>query len=260
VARDSSLGKTAELVRKRDRRRRRIQLGGVAFLALVVALAAGYQFWLRDSSLFEIRELEIRGLADETGQREEIVKTIRLAADDMTTLHLEQSDLEDDLGRFPRVESATIDADIPNRAIVTVKLREDGSVFGSGSEALLIATDGTVLGSADQADGGLPTIKNGEPPEGGRLDGTALSQAVVLGAAPAEIKSFVKSSDSGGNGVEVTLSNGLRLRFGDASAIDEKWRAAASVIADPELSGAGYVDLTVPRRPAVGGVEATTEG
>jgi hypothetical protein len=57
----------------------------------------------------------------------------------------------------------------------------------------------------------------------------------------------------------VVLSNGLVLLFGDASRAIEKWKAAASVIADPELSGADYVDLSVPRRPAVRDAEATGE-
>jgi hypothetical protein len=37
-----------------------------------------------------------------------------------------------------------------------------------------------------------------------------------------------------------------------------KWAAAARVLADLEASGASYVDLRIPGRPAVGGLEAET--
>jgi len=60
--------------------------------------------------------------------------------------------------------------------------------------------------------------------------------------------------------VEVTLSNGLVLAFGDPTQIDLKWRAAAAVIADPGLTDAVYVDLAVPRRPAVRTTASDVEG
>jgi hypothetical protein len=125
-------------------------------------------------------------------------------------------------------------------------------VFGDGADALLIASDGTVLGSPGDMVDQLPLVGSGDPPRDGRLDGRALEQAVVLGAVPRELRSYVDRSDFGRDGVEVTLSNGLVLLFGDSTKAEQKWKAAASVIADPGLTDAGYVDLSVPRRPAVG--------
>lgn len=252
MARKTSLKQTAELARVRARKRRRAWFTISAVLALGLVLAAGYQFWLRDLSLFEIRDLQVRGVTAGTREGDEITAAVERAAGQMTTLHLDPELLEQELAGFARVGSSAIEADFPNGATVTVSLRSDGSVLGSGPDALLIATDGTVLGVAGEAKGDLPLIADGERPDGARLEGPALAQALVLGAAPGEIRSFVDRSEFGGNGVKVTLSNGLVLLFGDATAIDQKWRAAASVISDPELSEASYVDLSVPRRPAVG--------
>ena len=190
-------------------------------------------------------------MVTDTDEGRQIDSAVRLDMDQMTTLHDRQELLDEEMSRFPRVESATIRTSFPNSATVTVIERGDGSIFGEGSQALLIATDGTVLGSpGDQVDY-LPLIEAGDPPEGDRLTGRALNQALVLGAAPREPKAYVKSSKYGPDGVKVTMSNGLTLIFGDATEADEKWRSASTVIADPTVPSTSYVDLTIPRRPAV---------
>ena len=53
------------------------------------------------------------------------------------------------------------------------------------------------------------------------------------------------------DGVQVLFENGLVMLFGDPSHADQKWRAAAALIADPNFDTSSYVDLSVPRRPAV---------
>jgi len=222
-------------------------------VVLAIVLFAGYTYWLRDSSLVAIKNLEVRGLTTHTDEGSQIMGAVEAATGEMTTLHVQPELLDEELARFPRVASSEISADFPNSATVTVNLRGDGSVFDTGSDALLIATDGTVLGTAGAGTDSLPEIATGDPPSGDQLEGRALTQALILGAVPVELRSFVEKSDYGKGGVEVTMSNGLVLLFGDAALADQKWRAAAAVIADPELIGASYVDLTVPRRPAVRG-------
>lgn len=227
-----------------------------AFLVIAaLALFATYQYWLRDSSLVEIRNLTVNGVSSHTEEGDQITGAIDLAAGEMTTLHLRPEVLDEELSRFPRVQSASIKADFPNGATVTVVQRGDGSVFDTGADKLLIATDGTVLGTAGAGTENLPRIEAGDPPSGSKVDGRTLTQALVLGAVPAELRSFVESSDFGKDGVEVTMSNGMVLLFGDASKSDQKWKAAASVISDPEVPSTSYVDLSVPRRPAVRGID-----
>ena len=80
-----------------------------------------------------------------------------------------------------------------------------------------------------------------------------LEQALVLGAAPAPIRPCVEGSSYGESGVDVTLRSGIELRFGDATRAEQKWRAAATVLADPSITALDYVDLHSPGRPAVWG-------
>jgi len=55
--------------------------------------------------------------------------------------------------------------------------------------------------------------------------------------------------------VEVTLTTGMELFFGDDSKVVRKWRAAVAVLADPEVTALDYVDLQAPNRPSYGGSE-----
>lgn len=260
--------RTAQLARKREQRGRSIRIFAVVAILLAIGLAAGYQFWLRDSSLVEIRDLTIRGLDPKDEEGKPITEAVRVAVGEMTTLHPKPDLLTEELARFPRVAASSVDPSFPNGATVTLTIRRDGSRMGSGAGEKLIATDGTVLGPAGDRASGLPSIAGGNPPAEGRLEGRDLAQALVLGGAPEPLRPYVESSRFGPDGVEVTVSNGMVLGFGAPVEIGEKWKAAAAVIADPEVTGAVYVDLGVPGRPAtretesVTGAEepATTEG
>lgn len=227
-------------------------------LLLGVGLAISWFTWFRDLPLFEIREVEVTGTeslssSEERKEAEALTGAVRTSLGGMTTLHVRQDELEDALARWPRVAGVQVETDFPNGATARLELREDGAVIGEGEDAVLVATDGTLLGPAGEGTETLPRL-GGEPPPDDRtgLGGPRLSQAIVLGAVPTEIRPFVAGSRIGEQGIEVELSNGLLLIFGDDSKPSAKWKAATTVIADPELAGAGYVDLTVPWRPAVG--------
>jgi cell division septal protein FtsQ len=99
----------------------------------------------------------------------------------------------------------------------------------------------------------VPQLPLSEPPKGGQLAGSALQQARVLAATPAALRPYVASSHYGESGVDVELTSGIELRFGDAAQAEKKWKAAAAVLADPKLTTLDYVDLHAPGRPAVGG-------
>ncbi len=272
------VSRTTELARKRERRSFRLRLFGFIGLLLILILAATYQFWLRDSSLVGIKNLKVEGISTKDAEGKQIDQAVRTAMGEMTTLHVQPDLLDQELARFPRVAGAEIETKPPDSATVTLDIRKDGAIYGEGPDALLIATDGTVLGppssdeetlphmveSAPSGDSGDKSDESPEPtPKAGELlTGHALAQALVLGLVPAQIAPYVTESRMTADGVEVELSDGLVLLFGDASHADQKWRAAVSLIADPTFDTSSYVDLTVPRRPAVSSGaegEATTE-
>lgn len=250
--RRNPVSRTAEIARRRERRGRILRLTLFAGVVAALALLAGYQFWLRDSSLVAVKDLTVRGLDPDDDRDRPVAEATRLAVEQMTTLHPRPDLLKEELSRFPQVADVRIDTSFPNAATVTVTTRRDGATIGSGAGQQLVATDGTLLGPAGDRGADLPEIRStGEIPETGRLEGQDLAQALVLGGVPGKLRTYLDYSREGPGGVEVTLSNGLVLAFGDPTLIDQKWRAAAAVLADPGLTDAVYVDLTVPRRPAV---------
>lgn len=128
------------------------------------------------------------------------------------------------------------------------------SVIGTGSSAVGVSAQGAVLSwLPPPKESTLPRLPLSEPPKSGRLAGTALQQARVLGAIPAGLRPYVERSYYGESGVDVILDSGIELRFGDASQARKKWRAAAAVLADPSVTALDYVDLHAPGRPAIWG-------
>jgi hypothetical protein len=129
------------------------------------------------------------------------------------------------------------------------------AVIGTGSNAVAVAADGTVLVGLPppKEDSSLPKLPLETPPKGPRLQGSALEQARVLGATPSGLRSYVEGSYFGESGVDVNLSSGIELRFGDSTQAARKWRAAVAVLADPSVTALDYVDLHAPGRPAIGG-------
>ena len=128
------------------------------------------------------------------------------------------------------------------------------AVIGSGEEAVAVAADGALMRWYPVPEtSSLPRLPLAEPPANGKLGGPVLEQARVLGAAPPELRRYVERSYYGESGVDVILDGGIELRFGDDSDAVRKWKAAAAVLADPEVEALDYVDLHAPRHPSIGG-------
>jgi hypothetical protein len=90
-------------------------------------------------------------------------------------------------------------------------------------------------------------------------DATALASAAIAGAAPAELRARIKEvGEDGRLGQVAQLREGPEVIFGDTTRLRAKWAAASRVLADLEASGASYVDVRIPGRPAAGGLPAET--
>lgn len=131
---------------------------------------------------------------------------------------------------------------------------EPTAMIGSGENAVAVAANGAILAWLPAPkEGSLPQLPLETPPEGRRLQGPVLEQALVLGAAPAALRPYVEGAYYGESGVDVNLDSGVELRFGGATGAARKWRAAAAVLADESVTTLDYVDLHSPRHPAIGG-------
>lgn len=128
------------------------------------------------------------------------------------------------------------------------------ATIGSESEAVAVGPQGQILiWRTLPEDVQLPQLPLDAVPPSGRLAGPVLAQARVLGAAPATLRPYIESSYYGESGVDVILRGGIELRFGDATQAEAKWKAVAAVLADASITELGYVNVTAPNRPSVGG-------
>jgi len=130
------------------------------------------------------------------------------------------------------------------------------ATIGEGAEATGVSGDGSLVRWLPlPEDPQLPRLPIGEPPKGGQVGGPVLEQVHVLAAVPDALRPFVASSYHGESGVDVELTTGIELRFGDDTQAKRKWRAAAAVLADPAVTALDYVDLHAPGKPSFSGSE-----
>jgi len=132
------------------------------------------------------------------------------------------------------------------------------ATIGEGEGAIGVAANGALVRTLPlPEEPPLPRLSLEAPPKkGGRVKGPALEQVHVLAAVPSELRPYVESSGYGEDtGVVVTLTTGIELIFGDDSQVAKKWRAATAVLANPEVTALGYVNLQAPSRPSYGGSE-----
>jgi cell division protein FtsQ len=219
----------------------------LALAVIALALAAGYFFWLRDSSLVAVDEVKIKGLTSLTDP--DAAAALESAAGRMTTLHVELDELGRSVAGYPTIKSLSASPSFPNGLEITVVERPPVAVAGD----VPVAADGTLLPDVDVGREPLPAIDVSVADGGGTLDGAAREQAVVMGAAPEPLVGVIERSTTSDTGIEVELTNGIMLRFGDAARAEAKWEAAARILADPGLTSLTYIDLRIPDRPAVGG-------
>lgn len=232
----------------------RMRRRALLVLAVCAVLAAGFQFWLRDSPLVAVESVKVTGLTTKDAPR--VRAALTSAAHTMTTLHVDQANLERAIAAYPVVRRLEVKADFPHGLEIHVLEHRPAAMVGG----LPVAGDGTILRGLP-AEGRLPEI---ELPAG-KLDGdrltdpAALHAARVAGGAPAPLRGRLERIDlRADQGIVVELRDGPELIFGDARHLRAKWVAAVRILADPEAAGASYIDVRLPGRPAAGGLPAET--
>jgi cell division protein FtsQ len=222
-------------------------------LAVCLVLAAGFQFWLRDSPLVAVADVTVTGLTTKDAPR--VKAALASAAHTMTTLHVDQDELERAIAAYPVVRTLHVRADFPHGLAIHVVEHRPAALVGG----LPVAGDGTILRGLP-VEGRLPKIDARGKLDGDRLsDPAALHAARVAGGAPAPLRGRLERIDvRSEEGIVVELRDGPELIFGDARHVRVKWIAAVRILADREAAGASYIDVRLPGRPAAGGLPAET--
>ena len=102
----------------------------------------------------------------------------------------------------------------------------------------------------------LPEISAKALPGGSHASDPDVRHAVaVLSAAPPVLRARVRRVYVGERGWTLPLRNGPVLYLGGSERLAAKWAAIVAVLADPTSTGATYLDVRLPERPAAGGLE-----
>jgi cell division septal protein FtsQ len=244
------LGDLLRLTRRMVRRTRLRRWLAVAIGGL--ALLVGAWLAVRDSPLVSVDKVQIRGVHGIEAANVEAA--LIDAAQRETTLHVQMGPLLAAVAPFHVVRELRVSTSFPHGMRITVIERLPvATLVAAGGLRTAVAADGTLLGSQLA---GAPTPQLAVPalPTGRVADPQTLDQLSVLGAAPAPLARRAARVSIGAAGITVAMRNGPTILFGDATRPHAKWASATRVLADPTSSGASYIDVRIPDRPAAGGL------
>lgn len=221
----------------------------ILIVVLGLALGGGW-LWLRDSSLVAVEKVQITGV--QGANAEPIRRALRASARTMTTLDVRLDQLRMAVSPYPIVKSVSVSTHFPHGMTIHVVEQEPVGAVTVDGRTIAIAPDGTLLPGVPAA--GFPAIPLKVPPGGSRVSDPAGAGAVaVLAAAPRALLGHITQVTTvAGHGLVAQIQNGPSLYFGDTELLDAKWKAAVAVLADGGSSGALYIDVTDPERPAAG--------
>jgi cell division protein FtsQ len=232
---------------KKPRRRKRLLVPAVA-VALIVGWA-GYAFWFRDLSLLRVRHVEVSGLSGpEAG---DVRRALTESGRRMTTLHVRRSELMHAVEGFASVRSVTASADFPTTLHVRVEQYVPvAALVTPGGRRVAASADGTLLGSIGTSKK-VATVKVDQIPSSRLLPrGVTRTLVLALGDAPASLRPVLERAFATREAIEIPIRSGPTLYFGKPERLRAKWAAAARVLADQGSSGARFIDLRLPERPA----------
>jgi cell division protein FtsQ len=225
---------------------------GLAVVAVIVLTGGGY-FWLRESSLVAVQDVQISGVTASDGDK--VRAALEAAAKDMTTLNVREQALHEAAAPYGSVQDLQVQRDLPHTLrIRVIERRPVAALLRAGERRVPVTGNGTLLRGVT-AERDLPSVKLKTDPAGPRITDRKLLDALkVAGAAPTPLRARTDEVKVDKRGVIVDIDRGPELIFGGGEQADKKWAAAARVLAEISAQGATYLDLRVPGRVAAGGL------
>jgi cell division protein FtsQ len=233
----------------------RVRRRVLALILVMLALAAAYMLWFRDSSFVRVQHVTVTGLTGVDATRERAM--LVAAAKRMTTLHVNEDALRRALGAGATVEAVRVSTDFPHGLHIEVFEKAAVAVLQYGSERVAVGSGGVLLPDVRPIPRALPAIAVGALPSGGRLGhGRARRLVAAAAAAPTAVRNrLLRLRELPAKGLVAYLRNGPEVILGDATELRAKWTAAAAILADPMSRGASYIDVRLPDRPVAGGLD-----
>lgn len=224
-----------------------------ASLASVLALFAYGGFWVWNSPIFKISDVQVTG--NDRISTPTIVEASGLIGESMFDADL--SEVQREMYALPLVYNVSIERDWPNTIRIVVDERAAWGTWEQDGVEYTIDREGVVLGIGRGPDGG-PVIRSSE--EGSRITGDRVDYQAVdaaaelyeklpryLGATVAEV-AFTQ-----GQGVTVTTTANQVALLGDSSSIPYKLAVWAALATEAQQRRINYttIDLRYGNRPVL---------
>lgn len=221
--------------------------GGV--LALIAVIMAVVLF----SPALALKTVKVDGtkLASETA-----VQAALKPLQGKSLTQISQSQVQDLLANLPQVQSVSIEARPPSTLLVHIVERLPVAVLKNGSKYILVDPKGTQLGStSNPAAAKLPLIDGGTAAIG---QATFSAMTAVLASLPAAVRAQLQSAAAKSpDAVELTLLNGKKVVWGDASEMALKSEVLQTLLKNPPKAEPGkpepapvnVYDVSSPRHP-----------
>jgi cell division septal protein FtsQ len=222
----------------------------VAITLVVVGLATGLYLLARESSLFAVGTIDVRGAPPPVAAQ---VRAALASFQGASLVTLDGAAVDRRLAALPVVAAARYDRDFPHTLRVFVQPEQAVAVVRRGPESWLVSARGRVVSRLDR--GGRNDLPRIWTPSsvtvslGGMVDGSS-ARAVTAAAALSGfvLRRHVASVRASAEELTLVLRSGLELRLGDTRSLPLKL-AVGQRIAASAGPVTGYVDLTVPGRP-----------
>jgi cell division protein FtsQ len=226
---------------------RRSPWGIVALGLVIVGLAA----WLvANSALFAARDIRVLGNVRLTAA--EVQRLARISMGD-NVLWLGIEGAARSLERSPWVARASVDRSLPSTVVVRVVERAPAAWLRDSRGPVVVAADGTVLERVSRKPADVPYVGRwGTALDPGHR--VAASEALrVAGTLPSDLASSVLAVWVDRDELVLDLRGQAEALYGDATALDAKNEALASVLQWAGERGirVGVIDLRIPTTPSL---------
>ena len=222
-------------------------------LGLLILAAAGAAYLIaRETSLFAIRTVEVRGAPPALAAQ---IRTALAPLEGTSLVAFDSTAARRRLAALPGVAAATYDRAFPHTLRVFVRAERPVAVARQGAAAWVVSSRARVLRRlVSRPFPDLPRIwlpASVDVGPGETLAGPAAQAARVLGASRSVgLPGRVRTVRAEGSQLTLVLASGLEVRLGDPSNLALKLAVARPIV--PLARGACYVDVSVPGRSVAG--------
>jgi len=221
---------------KRSRRWIPGQRGALTLVAVVLLCAAAWQ--IARGPLLTIATVHVRGV---TGADADAVRTAA-ALTGQRMFAVDSGAAARRVETLPWIARATVRVGLLRSATITVVPRTPIGVWRVGGVNYLVAADGTIFGTTDDA-GSLPVVDatgDANARIGARIDPEPLRVAERISEfASAHLQQTIaRISYSHDAGITVVAGKGMQIEFGDGDGLDYKlavWQAVLHAVRPGEL-------------------------